>query len=270
MTVSGQLHLESLVCGGLGSAWCMTTAFRGEKSTGPRHLAEFWMAELESCFESLDENMKVNEGCLKFCFGRVLAKCGGELEFLQAKYRPDLIAQIQKYASTPFIKSSHEECVRLMLEAQEQGKVKFEVRPRYDDDLTKEHERYITEVLFEGNPVFVRYFPAKIKAFYMPKVDAGTEVEHVDGFDLLFPEIGEVIGGSQRESDYHKLLNRMAEMNVRPQSLQYYLDLRKYGSVPHGGSGIGFDRLMLILCGGIGHNIKDMVPFPRSYKTCLY
>ena len=281
LTVSGQLHLEALVLGGLGKAWTMTTAFRAEPSTGPRHLGEFWMLELEFCFGSLEDNMKVNEGCIKYCLQQVLQKCKQELVFLQNKFKPNLIETIEKYASLPFVVSSHEECVKMMLDDISTGKViidpdkkpdgdlyTFKEVPDFCDDLSKDHERYITEVLFNSMPVFVRFFPAKIKAFYMPKIDEGRDVEHVDGFDLLFPEIGEVVGGSQRESDYFKLIERMKEMNVNPDSLQYYLDLRKYGSVPHGGSGIGFDRLMMI-CTGI-FNIRDMVPFPRAFEMCYF
>lgn len=268
LTVSGQLHLEALVCGGLNKAWCMTTAFRAEPSTGPRHLGEFWMAELEFCFSTLEDNMRVNEGCIKHCLNKILKSCYDDLLFLQEKYKPNLIDTIRKYAFYPFTVSSHEECVRLMLLDEADQKVKFEVSPKYDDDLTKEHERYITEKLFDNNPVFVRHFPAIIKSFYMPIIDKGSEVEHVDGFDLIFPEIGEVVGGSQRETDYDLMLEKMKSKNINPESLQFYLDLRKYGTVPHGGSGIGFDRLMMI-CTGI-LNIRDMVPFPRAYETCLY
>lgn len=281
LTVSGQLHLEALVLGGLSRAWCMTTAFRAEPSTGPRHLAEFWMLELEMCFSTLEQNMAINEGCLKHCFRSILENCQDELELLQHKYKLGLTGMLQKYATKPFAVSTHQECVKLMLDDITAGKVTinpdktpdgdlyvFREAPGYADDLSKDHERYITEVLFGGMPVFVRYFPAKIKAFYMPKIDEGAEIEHVDGFDLIFPEIGEVVGGSQRETSYEKLLARMKEMDVNPDNLQFYLDLRKYGTVPHGGSGIGFDRLMMI-CTGI-FNIRDMIPFPRAYEMCYY
>ncbi len=281
LTVSGQLHLEALVLGGLNKAWTMTTAFRAEPSTGPRHLGEFWMLELEFCFGTLEDNMKVNEGCIKHCLTKVLEKCYPELEFLQQKFKPNLIETLKKYTANPFIISSHTECVKLMLDDISSGKVKIDVNkkpdadlytfkeaPGYADDLSKDHERYITEVLFSGMPVFVRFFPVGIKAFYMPKIDKGADVEHVDGFDLLFPEIGEVVGGSQRESDYDTLLERMIEMGVKPESLDFYLELRKYGTVPHGGSGIGFDRLMMIITGIF--NIRDMIPFPRAYEMCYF
>jgi asparaginyl-tRNA synthetase len=280
LTVSGQLHLEAIVLGGMSQAWCMTTAFRAEPSTGPRHLAEFWMAELEFCFSELEDNMRVNEDCIKFCFVYILRHCKRDLEFFE-KGKPGLIATLKKYATTPFIISSHEECVRLMLEDIKTGKVKidpsktpdgdlymFREAPGYEDDLSKDHERYITEALYGGMPVFVRFFPAKIKSFYMPKIDKGRAIEHIDGFDLLFPEIGEIVGGSQRETDYHTLIERMKEMGVKPESLEFYSDLRKYGSVSHGGSGIGFDRLMMV-CTGI-FSAKEMIPFPRAYGLSYF
>lgn len=281
LTVSGQLHLEAIILGGLQKAFTFTTAFRAEKSTGPRHAAEFWIMELEFSFCKLEDNMKVNEGCIKYCLNKILEECGSELEFLQQKFKPNLIEMIKKYSTVPFVISSHAECVKLMLADIESGKVKidpektpdsdlftFKEVPGYADDLSKDHERYITEVLYGGLPVFVRYFPAPIKSFYMPKIDAGAEVEHVDGFDLLFPEIGEIVGGSQREFDYTKLLDRMKEMGVSPEGLQYYLDLRKYGTCEHGGSGIGMDRLLMV-CTGI-FNIRDMIPFPRAYEHCYF
>lgn len=280
LTVSGQLHLEAIIFG-IQKAFTFTTAFRAEKSTGPRHAAEFWMMELEFSFGKLEDNMKVNEGCIKYCFSSILEKCYSDLEFLQQKFKPNLIETIKKYAEVPFVISSHAECVQLMLLDIESGKVKidpekkpdsdlytFKEVPAYTDDLSKDHERYITEVLFGGMPVFVRFFPAPIKSFYMPKIDEGADVEHVDGFDLLFPEIGEVVGGSQREANHDKLLARMKEMGVSPETLQFYLDIRKYGTFEHGGSGIGLDRLMMV-CTGI-FNIRDMIPFPRAYEHCYF
>lgn len=280
LTVSGQLHLESIVLGGVQKAFCMTTAFRAEKSTGPRHMAEFWMLEQEHCFGDLDHNMYVNEWCIKKCLQSVLTKCHDELIFLQSKYKPGLIDIIKDYATLKYAITTHTECVKLMLKDIDDGKVTidphkapdtnlyvFREAPDYGDDLSKDHERYITEVLF-GGPVFVKYFPAKVKAFYMPIIDPDADIQHVDCFDLLFPEIGEVVGGSQREDNYDKLITRMNDMGIDKSSLEFYADLRKYGTVPHGGSGIGFDRLMMV-CTGI-FNIRDMVPFPRSYEHCYF
>jgi asparaginyl-tRNA synthetase len=280
LTVSGQLHLEAVVLGGVSKAYCMTTAFRAEPSMSPLHMAEFWMLELEFCFGDLDKNMAVNEGCIKYAFSQILTSCIKELEYLQQKNKSDIISRLTRYVENPFIITTHQECIELMLQDIEDKKVTIDVNkkdgdiyvfkdvPTLDGDLTKDHEKYITQILFKDMPVFVRYYPAKIKAFYMPKINKGADIERVDNFDLLFPGIGEVVGGSMRESDYDELGNRMDEMGIPKESLQFYLDLRKYGTVPHGGSGIGFDRLMLVATGM--NNIRDMIPFPRAYKLCHF
>lgn len=281
LTVSGQLHLEAIVLGGLQKAWTMTTAFRAEPSTSPLHMAEFWMAELEFCFGTLQDNMSVNEGCIKHVIDKVMTDCHSELKFLQTKFNKDLIVTLERYKITPFPRTTHDECVKQMLLDIESGKVTinqnkradeglyvFKEIPSYDDDLSKDHEKYITGVIFQGLPVFVCHYPSKIKAFYMPKINKGADIERVDNFDMLMPDIGEVVGGSMRETDYEELISRMKESNINPETLQFYLDLRKYGTVPHGGSGIGFDRLMLALTGMT--NIRDMVPFPRAYELCYF
>jgi asparaginyl-tRNA synthetase len=283
LTVSGQLHLKSLVVGGLSKAWSMTTAFRAEPSSTRMHLAEFWMLESEFCFGDLTDCMSLSESCIKYCFQKVIERCSSELEYLQAKYDTDIIKTIKKYITQDYIIMTHEECVEKMLKDIKLGKVTidpskktddvyiFKEIPQYDDDLTKDHERYVTEVLQEQLPVFIKWYPAKVKAFYMPKLkQEQSEIERSDCFDLIFPSIGEVVGGSVRESDYDILITQMKEKGIDPSKLTFYSDLRKYGSVPHCGFGIGFDRLLLILCGGKVHTIKDMVPFPRAYETCLY
>lgn len=182
--------------------------------------------------------------------------------------RSSIIERLEKYRSTPFIISSHEECVSLMKKHIEQSIVTFNEIPAYDKDFSKEHERYITEVLFDGMPVFVRYYPKNIKAFYMPVKYEKNGVEYVDCYDLLFPFIGEVVGGSQRESDYDKLVERMDSMNISKEDLQWYLDIRKYGSIPHGGAGLGFGRLFLVITDIF--NIKDMQEFPRAFGGVCY
>lgn len=281
LTVSGQLHLECLVLGGLNKAWCMTTAFRAEPSHTPLHGAEFLMAELEFCFCSLKENMDVNEGCIKYCIQRILEQCPNELQFLQQKFTPDLINTLKKYITKPFVRTTHEECVKLMLADIAAGKVKidptkpadgdictFREAPKYDDDLSKDHEKYITHVLYDNVPVFCCAYPASVKAFYMPIINKGAPIERVSNFDLLMPKLGEICGGSQRESDYNALLASMTSKGIKADTLQFYLDLRKYGTVPHGGSGIGIDRLLMIITGVF--NIRDMIPFPRTCGTCYY
>ena len=150
----------------------------------------------------------------------------------------------------------------------EDGKVEFQEAPDFDKDLTKEHEFYITEVLYGGIPVFVTHFPKNIKAFYMPVIDEGSGVEHVDCYDLLFPYVGEVVGGSQRIDDYDELIGRMDEIGMNKDELDWYLDIRKWGSLPHGGAGIGLGRFMIALTGI--HNIKDMQEFPRACGLTLF
>lgn len=280
LTVSGQLHLEAMALA-LSKVWTMTTAFRAEPSMTQLHMGEFWMLELEFCFGTLKDNIKVNEECIKYCIKHVLENCKSELELFQSKFNPKLIEKLQKYADTPFVITTHEECVKSMLADIESGKVKidsnkkfgddihvFKEIPKYDDDFTKDHEKYITGVLHGGMPVFVCWYPAQIKAFYMPKINKGEPIEKVDNFDLLFENIGEVAGGSQRETNHTELISRMHEMGIKPETLEFYSDLRKYGTVPHGGSGIGFDRLMLVITGL--NNIRDMIPFPRAYQECLF
>ena len=281
LTVSGQLHLECMVLGGLNKAFTMTNAFRAEPSMSPLHAASFQMLELEFCFNTLEENMQVNEGGVKHCITRILEKCFPDLELLQHKFKPGLIKTLEKYTELPFIVATHEDCVKKMLVDIDSGKViinpnkkiedgiiVFKEVPTLDSDLTKDHEKYITQIMYDEIPVFVKEYPAAIKSFYMPKINKGNAIERVKNFDLLVPYIGECIGGSQRETDYDELRNRMIENGIKPEKLQFYLDLRKYGTVEHGGSGWGIERLLLAITGLT--NIRDMIPFPRFYKTCLF
>ncbi|ARF09713.1 asparaginyl-tRNA synthetase [Indivirus ILV1] len=280
LTVSGQLHLETIVLGGLSKAWCMTTAFRGEPSQSRLHAAEFWMLELEFCFNTLYDNIKVNEGAIKYVLNKILTRCKPELEFLESTYSQGLIKTLEKYANVPFIVTTHEDCVKRMLDDIEAGKIKIDPdksddsvyiwkeKPSYDGDLSKDHERYISEVIYDHIPTFVRYYPKSIKSFYMPVVDNSAKILRVDNFDCIFPFHGEIIGGSQRIDDYNTLISRMEENGIKPESLEFYSDLRKYGTVPHGGSGIGIDRLLLVICGL--NNIRDMIPFPRACELCYF
>ena len=281
LTVSAQLHLECLIMGSLSKAFTMTRAFRAEASDSKIHTAEIEMLELEATFSTLQENIKVNEECLKYIINGVLTKCRKDLEFLQSKFKPDLIETLERYVINPFAVTTHEECVRLMLEDIASGKVKvdpekkpedglyvFREAPGFSDDLSKDHEKYICSVLNDRIPTFVCNYPAKIKSFYMPKINKGAEIERVDNFDMLMPDIGEVVGGSQRESNYDELIERMVESGINPDTMTFYSDLRKYGTCKHGGSGIGVDRLMLVLTGL--NNIRDTTPFFRGYGECMY
>lgn len=266
LTVSSQLHLETRVCGGLRKAWINTTCFRAEPSMTRFHAAEFEMVEYEFCFCDLEDNMRITEDCLKYCLSRILVENLDDLEFLQSKYKPDLIETLKKYSNNPFIKTTHESCIKMMLQDQSAGLIQFTKTPAYDEDLSKEHELYITKKY--GMPVFCQYFPEKIKAFYMKIIDPGNPIcEHVDCFDLLVPEIGEIVGGSQRETNHKILLTRMAKFNIDPEPLKFYTDIRKYSCPPHGGAGIGLDRFIMV-CTGI-QNIRDMIGYPRTYTNCI-
>lgn len=188
-----------------------------------------------------------------------------KVEYSRKKSLPSIIDRLTKYRDLPFAVTTHADCVRMMLEDVAKGKIKFDVQPDYAGDLTRQHEYYITEVLFGGRPTFVRFFPKKIKAFYMPviKEDIPIDgVEHVEGFDLLFPFVGEVVGGSQRIDSEDELIKRMTELGMKLDELQWYIDLRRRGSFPHGGAGLGFGRAMIVITGI--HNIKDMQEFPRA------
>lgn len=277
LTVSGQLHLEATVCGTLTDCYCMTTAFRAEKSDTKMHLAEFCMPEWEIIGNDIIKNMDVGEYMLKYIINHVLKHCSYELDYLDDQHMKGmdkggqyikLKDRLLKYYTNKFIKISHHDCVKLMLDNMDANKVKFVKIPSYDDDLSREHERYITDVLFDNMPVFVTKYPKNVKAFYMPVVETINDVEYVDNYDLLFPFVGEIIGGSQRIHDYDILVTRMKEMNMDITSLDWYLDLRKYGSVMHGGAGLGLGRLFMVLTGL--DNIKDLQEFPRSYGSNCY
>jgi asparaginyl-tRNA synthetase len=277
LTVSSQLHLECLCTSLTSDVWCPTIAFRGEKSLTNTHVAEFLMIEWELAFSKLERNIAFAEGLIKHAFSAVLEENRSDLECIEEKSKhKDVIATLEKYINSSFAVTTHEECVRRMLEDVESGKVTFEELPNYDEDINKQHERYITEVLFGGLPVFVKYFPKIVKAFYMPVIDESTTIEHVDCYDLLLPIIGEIVGGSQRETDYDKLLDRMAEVSINPEKLSFYLDLRKYGTIPHGGAGLGFNRLVLAAITGSGatdtekFTIKDTIHMPRYYTSCQF
>ena len=181
---------------------------------------------------------------------------------------PSITDRLTKYINIPFIVTTHMECVNKMLDDIKTEKVNFDEIPKHNGDFTKQHESYITDIIFEGMPTFVRYYPKKIKPFYMPVIEGNSDVEHVDCYDLLFPYIGEIVGGSQRIDNEEELCKRMKEMNINYEPLEWYIDLRRNGSLPHGGAGLGFGRLMTVISGI--NNIKDMQEFPRAYgmKCC--
>jgi asparaginyl-tRNA synthetase len=270
LTVSAQLHLETYACA-LTNVYTMTRAFRGEPSNSTRHLAELNMLEWETCFTSLENNIDIAESFIKHCIGHVLEHCMPEMAFFDKIVRPGLIKELQAMYAEAFIKTTHEEAITLLRQHVEQGKVKFNSEPKYDDDLANEHEKYLVHIY--GKPCVVRYYPKPVKAFYMPVVKeketkiGDKVIERVNCYDLL-TRIGELVGGSQRIDNYDELVARMDELKMNKTQLDWYLDLRRYGSVPHGGAGIGFERLVMLLTGI--DNIRDTVPFYRTVKDCKY
>lgn len=262
LTVSAQLHLECDALA-LGRVYDWTRAFRGEQSQTSKHVSEFTMLEHEFCFNTLEENIAMVTGAIKAATVEVLRSCTSDIRHLEEKQRPGLYQSLVAIARDPFIITSHEECVRAMLADVESGKACFTKLPGYEDDLASEHEKYIVDILYSGRPVAVRYFPSTVKSFYMPLMPDG---KHVDCFDILFPRVGEIVGGSQRESDYERLMGRVHTLGLDPKPLQFYTDQRKYGTVPHGGMGLGFDRLVMYLSGT--DNIRDVISFPRAFRLC--
>lgn len=265
LTVSAQLELETRLF--LGDVWTMTRAFRGEPSQTSRHLCEFSMVEFEMAFtRSAVDIINTTEELIKFCIKYVMDNYLTHLIFLQGYFKCDLISKLQKYLSTSFPRITHAQCVEMMLDHSSKGLITFKELPSYDEDIGSEHEKYMSEIM--GGVVFIMGYPKKVKAFYMPiKQETPEEshgVEHVDSFDLIIDGI-ELVGGSQRIHDEQQLIDRITELGLDMKPLEFYVDLRKYGSQPHGGMGMGFDRFVKILTGA--ENVKDCVGFPR-YLDC--
>jgi asparaginyl-tRNA synthetase len=252
LTVSGQLEGE-LTALALGKIYTFGPTFRAENSNTTRHLAEFWMIEPEMAFYDLADNMDLAEEFLKYLVSKALERCADDLQFLNDRYDDQLIARLQSVVAEPFQRLTYTEAVTIL----EKADAKFEYPVSWGTDLQSEHERYLVEKHF-GKPVILTDYPRDIKAFYMRQNDDGKTVA---AMDVLFPGIGEIIGGSQREERYDRLRQRMAEMHIEEENLWWYLETRKYGTVPHAGFGLGFERLMLFVT-GMG-NIRDVIPFPR-------
>ena len=259
LTVSGQLQVEAFSVA-MGDVYTFGPTFRAENSHTSRHLAEFWMIEPEIAFATLEEDMCLAEDYLKFCTQWVLDHCREDLAFFEANVEKGLVARLETVVREPFQRLTYTEAVELLRAPGAQGK--FSVKVEWGDDLGSEHERYITEQVFK-KPVIVTNYPKGIKAFYMKLDEDGRTVR---AMDVLVPKIGELMGGSQREDDLGRLQQRMREMNVPEPPLSWYLDLRRYGSVPHAGFGLGFERLVLYLTGL--ENIRDAIPFPRFPGNC--
>jgi asparaginyl-tRNA synthetase len=253
LTVSGQLEGE-LAALALGEIYTFGPTFRAENSNTTRHLAEFWMIEPEMAFYDIHDNMDLAEEMLQYLVNYALENCYDDLEFLNNQYDKELITRLKFVVDTEFERLTYTEAIDIL---QNSGH-KFEFPVYWGTDLQSEHERYLVEQHFK-RPVILTNYPKEIKAFYMKLNDDGKTVR---AMDVLFPGIGEIIGGSQREERYEVLQARMQEMGVPEHELWWYMDTRKFGSVPHAGFGLGFERLMLFVTGM--SNIRDVIPFPRT------
>ena len=265
LTVSGQLEGE-LGATALGAIYTFGPTFRAENSNTPRHLAEFWMIEPEVCFIDMDELMDLEEDFIKFCVKWALDNCKDDLEFLNQMIDKGLIARLEGVLKEEFVRLPYTKGIEILQEAVKKGK-KFEFPCNWGDDLASEHERFLVEEYFK-KPVIMTNYPKAIKAFYMkideknPVLDGKEMAPTVQGTDVLFPQIGEIIGGSVREESYDKLLNEIKERNIPMKDMEWYLDTRRFGSCPHAGFGLGFERLILFVTGM--QNIRDVIPFPRT------
>jgi asparaginyl-tRNA synthetase len=262
LTVSGQLEGE-LAATALGAIYTFGPTFRAENSNTPRHLAEFWMVEPEVAFADLHDLMDLEEEFIKYCVQWALDHCKDDLEFLNKMIDKGLIERLQKVVNTEFVRLPYTEGIKILEEAVAKGK-KFEFPVYWGCDLASEHERYLVEEHFQ-KPVIMTDYPKEIKAFYMKQNEDGKTVQ---GTDVLFPQIGEIIGGSVREESYDKLMNRIQELNIPMKDMWWYLDTRKYGSCPHAGFGLGFERLLLFVTGMA--NIRDVIPFPRTPRNAEF
>ena len=256
LTVSGQLNVETFASA-FKNTYTFGPTFRAEKSNTPKHAAEFWMMEPEIAFADLDVNMDVIEEMIKYIVTYVRENAKEEMEFFNKFVYKDLFNRLDTLVNNEFGRINYTEAIEIL----KNSKQKFEYEVEWGIDLQTEHERYLAEKHFK-KPVFVTDYPKDIKAFYMKLNEDGKTVRAVD---LLAPGIGEIVGGSQREDDYETLLGKIHEMGLKEEDYWWYLDLRKYGSVPHSGFGLGFDRMLMYITGMT--NIRDVIPFPRTTKN---
>ena len=262
LTVSGQLEGE-LGATALGSIYTFGPSFRAENSNTPRHLAEFWMVEPEVAFIDLADLMDLEEDFIKYCVNWALEHCKDDLEFLNKMIDKTLLERLHSVVAEEFVRLPYTEGIKILEEAVANGH-KFEFPVSWGMDLASEHERFLVEEHFK-KPVIMTDYPKEIKAFYMKINDDDRTVQ---GTDVLFPQIGEIIGGSVREENYDKLIGEINRRNIPMKDMWWYLDTRKYGSCPHGGFGLGFERLILFVTGM--QNIRDVIPFPRTPKTAEF
>lgn len=259
LTVSGQLEGE-LGAMALGQIYTFGPTFRAENSNTPRHLAEFWMVEPEVAFNDLYDNMDLAEDFIKYLVRHALENCMDDLRFLNDMFDRELIARLESVVNTEFVRLTYTEGIKILEKAEE----KFEFPISWGVDLQSEHERYMVERHFK-RPVMVTDYPKDIKAFYMKQNEDGRTVR---GMDVLFPKIGEIIGGSEREYSYEKLQRRIEELKMDQTNLRWYMDTRRFGTAPHSGFGLGFERLLLFVTGM--SNIRDVIPFPRAPKSAEF
>ena len=259
LTVSGQLEGE-LGATALGAIYTFGPTFRAENSNTPRHLAEFWMIEPEVAFYDINDNMDLAEDFIQYCVRWALEHCKDDLEFLNKMIDKTLLERLHFVVEHDFVRLTYSEGIRILEEAIAGGR-KFEFPVYWGVDLASEHERYLVEEYFK-KPVILTDYPKEIKAFYMKQNDDGKTVR---AMDVLFPQIGEIIGGSEREESYEKLMARIEELNIPMKDMWWYLDTRRFGTCPHSGFGLGFERLILFVTGM--QNIRDVIPFPRTPKT---
>ena len=259
LTVSGQLEGE-LGATALGAIYTFGPTFRAENSNTPRHLAEFWMIEPEVAFYDINDNMDLAEEFIKYCINYALENAADDIEFLAKMYDNELINRLKFVVSNDFVRLTYTEGIEIL----EKSKHKFDFPIYWGADLQSEHERYLVEEHFK-KPVILTDYPKEIKSFYMKQNEDGKTVR---AMDVLFPKIGEIIGGSEREESYEKLLTRIEELNIPMKDMWWYLDTRKFGTVPHSGFGLGFERLVLFVTGMT--NIRDVIPFPRTPNNCEF
>lgn len=262
LTVSGQLEGE-LGATALGEIYTFGPTFRAENSNTPRHLAEFWMIEPEMAFYDITDNMDLAEDFIKSLVKYALDNCMDDIQFLNDRYDNTLIERLQGVVNTEFVRLPYGEGIEILKEAIANGH-KFEYPVDWGTDLQSEHERFLVEEHF-GKPVILTDYPKDIKAFYMKQNEDGKTVR---AMDILFPKIGEIIGGSEREADLAKLEGRIDELGMSRKNLEWYIDTRRFGSCPHSGFGLGFERLLLFITGM--QNIRDVIPFPRTPKNADY
>ena len=262
LTVSGQLEGE-LGATAVGEIYTFGPTFRAENSNTPRHLAEFWMIEPEMAFYDINDNMVLAEEFVKYLVQYALDNCADDLKFLNDKYDDGLIERLKSVLGIAFQRVTYTEAVEILEEAVKNG-TQFEYPVHWGTDFQSEHERYLVEKHF-GKPVILTDFPKDIKAFYMKQNEDGKTVR---GMDVLFPKIGEIIGGSEREASLEKLEQRIDELKMSRKNLEWYIDTRRYGTVPHSGFGLGFERLLLFVTGMA--NIRDVIPFPRTPKNAEF